>query len=107
MSRHEVIAPLVVARVEDGSVRYLYQGAPVPTSELAKGELARLRDGGFIAAVPEPKSTTGSDGPATGAEVPAGNASLEVWHAYATSKGATAEQLDGRTRDQLRDQYSQ
>ena len=36
---------------------------------------------------------------------PAGNASTEAWQAYATSKGATAKQIEGKSRDELRAQF--
>lgn len=38
--------------------------------------------------------------------LPAGNASTEVWQAYARSKGAADEDLAGKTRDDLRAKYS-
>ena len=44
---HIVTAPLVVAKQEDGSDVYLYQGVEVPES-LSSSEVKRLRDGGFI-----------------------------------------------------------
>lgn len=36
---------------------------------------------------------------------PAGNASTEVWQDYARSKGATDADLEGKSRDDLRDAY--
>lgn len=36
---------------------------------------------------------------------PAGNASTEAWQEYAKSQGATDEELDGKSRDELRDTY--
>lgn len=98
MSAYVVTAPCVVARIEDGTVRYLYEGARVPTSDLVKGELARLRDGGFIAAVEE----SAPDAPAT-AGPPARNASRDDWAAYALTQGATEADLVGQTRDYIRD----
>ena len=38
-------------------------------------------------------------------EVPGGNASKDAWHAYALAQGKSAEDLDGLTRDQLRDLF--
>lgn len=52
----QVIVPLVIAKQEDGSDLYLYQGAPVPES-LSKDEVKRLSDGGFIGDVKEAAST--------------------------------------------------
>lgn len=37
---------------------------------------------------------------------PKGNASLEAWQEYARTQGATDEDLDGATRDELRDRYT-
>lgn len=96
MSDYVVTAPCAVVRSEDGSVRYLYQGAPVPSGGLFKGEVARLRDGGFIGqitsvAVPQ------QAGP------PARNGSREDWAAYALTLGATEADLTGQTRDFIRD----
>lgn len=36
---------------------------------------------------------------------PPGNASLEVWQEYAATQGASAEDIDGASRDDLRDRY--
>jgi hypothetical protein len=36
---------------------------------------------------------------------PAGNASLAAWQDYARTQGATDADLDGKTRDELRDKY--
>lgn len=41
-----------------------------------------------------------------GSGAPRGNASLEAWQEYAKSKGATDEDLDGKSRDEVRDQYA-
>lgn len=40
------------------------------------------------------------------AKAPAGNASTEAWHDYALTQGRTPKELDGLTRDQLRDLFS-
>lgn len=45
---HSVTAALVLAKQEDGSVVYLYQGAQVPAS-VPKDEVARLVEGELIA----------------------------------------------------------
>lgn len=50
----------------------------------------------------------GADGePATGEQVeqPGGNASKADWTEYAKSKGATDADLEGKTRDEIRDAY--
>lgn len=45
------------------------------------------------------------DGGDSGSERPAGNASLEAWQDYALSKGATSKEIDGKSRDELREQF--
>lgn len=96
MSRYVVTAPCVVARIEDGSVRYLYAGAPLPTSDLAGGEVGRLREGGFIAAVEQVEAEPAPTG------LPRRNASREEWAAYALTQGATEADLAGHDRDYIR-----
>lgn len=51
---------------------------------------------------------TGDEGQVSpeGDLAPRGNASLEAWQEYAKSKGATDEDLDGMTRDEIRDLYA-
>lgn len=48
-----------------------------------------------------------SANPETGTpdETPAGNASLDVWHAYALADGVAEDELDGLTRNQIRDLF--
>lgn len=38
-------------------------------------------------------------------DTPAGNASLEVWQDYALTQGATSGDVDGKSRDELREQF--
>lgn len=45
--------------------------------------------------------------PRRGAEVPARNGSLETWQTYARTRGATDDDLDGKTRDELRELYGE
>jgi hypothetical protein len=42
---------------------------------------------------------------AVGGEPPAGNASTDEWRDYATSRGATEDDVDGLSRDELRERY--
>ncbi len=100
MSAHVVTAPCVVARLEDGTRRYFYEGAPLPTSDLAKGELTRLREGGFIAKAEDVEDAAQQSTP-TGP--PARNASREAWAEYALTLGATEQDLAGQNRDYIRD----
>lgn len=92
-----VKAPLVIAKAPNGSDVYVYQGSPLPEG-LAKGEVERLADYLESDAAPE------GDG-AAGSEQPAGNASLEEWQEFARTQGATDADLDGKSRNDLRDQY--
>lgn len=39
-------------------------------------------------------------------DAPAGNASLEVWQEFARTKGFTDEELEGKSRDDLRSALS-
>lgn len=41
----------------------------------------------------------------TSAEQPAGNASTEAWREFALAQGVSVEELDGKSRDELREQY--
>lgn len=52
--------------------------------------------------VPLPKAITQSDD-----EAPAGNASLEDWQEYARSQGASDDDLEGKSRNDLRDEFGQ
>ena len=45
------------------------------------------------------------DGEPESSEKPAGNSSIEAWQEYARSKGATDADLDGKSRNELREQY--
>lgn len=59
----QVIVPLVVAKQEDGSDVYLYQGVPVPKT-VPEDEVKRLKAGGFIKTfkVEEPPAGDAGDG---------------------------------------------
>lgn len=46
-------------------------------------------------------------GEAETTEVPAGNASKDAWHTYALSQGKSAEDLDGLTRDQIKELFKE
>lgn len=91
MSAPTVCVPLVVAYNATGGHVYIYYGAPLP-SGLADGEAERLAEGGFV-----------TDGDPD--EAPAKNAKLENWQTFAKSQGKTEEDLDGLTRDEIRDLF--
>lgn len=52
MATYLVKTPLVIAKDDDGRQVYLYQGAVVPSS-VSKDEVSRLKEGGFIEALPD------------------------------------------------------
>ena len=98
---YTVTCALVVAKDPGGKDWYGYEGALVPV--LAAGEVERLAEGGYIAKGEEPAK----DAPAaeSGADQPAGNASLEEWQEFARSQGATDAYLEGKLRNDLRDEF--
>lgn len=59
----------------------------------------------FRAGDAEPEGVTFGDHLVEGAK-PAGNASLEEWQGYARSVGASDADLEGKTRNELRDKYA-
>lgn len=58
-----------------------------------------------------PAEPTGDNAPGTNVrephlvEKPAGNASIEAWQDYARSQGVSDDDLEGKSRDDLRDLY--
>jgi hypothetical protein len=115
MSKQYVVtAPYVVLTVPttDGpQVRGFYAGAPVPDG-VSEESLKHHLDNDLIAeqkdaeaALTAPAEPSDGLGTLTNPEQPKGNASLEEWTAYATASGMTADELEGLTRDQIRDRY--
>jgi hypothetical protein len=103
---YTVTSPLVIATAENGSRHHLYQGSPVPPY-IGEDELKRLAADGHIAAADEEPAS--EESPTT--EAPKGNASREEWAAYATTKGAPAEETKpveegGLKQTELREKYS-
>lgn len=89
---HFVNAPLVVARQENGTDIYLYQGAPVPPSVKAD-EVKRLVADGLLTKNAEEAADDSEP------KAPAKSASKEDWVTYAQAKGdADAE---SKTKEQL------
>lgn len=98
----QVSAPLVVATTENGRVMHLYKGDVVP-KDVSKDSLDNLKSLGFVTGEevdPIPESPE-----PVAAVAPAGNAGLEEWQEYARSRGASDADLDGKTRNELREQY--
>lgn len=56
MAGHVVTGPLAIAKDIDGQRRYYYKGAPLPSDELADGEIDRLVAAGLVGAVDEAKA---------------------------------------------------
>lgn len=50
----------------------------------------------------KPPATPGTETPDT---LPAGNASHDTWHTYALADGMAEDELDGLTRNQIRDLF--
>jgi len=88
--------------VSDESIKHHLDQGMIAKSADAEKELA--------AAPGENTSPTGSTGEIVSLEAPSdlpkGNASLDEWAAYAKSQGMTDEELDGLSRDQLRERYT-
>jgi hypothetical protein len=105
-------AALGTAFTSQGRIISLYFGDLVPEG-ISKESLAHLKSLGFVADDEAPVLTIieqdGADvaPPVVGGDVPkpAGNAGLEEWTAYARSQGATDADLDGLSRNDVRDLY--
>lgn len=103
---YKVVAPYVTLRVKDANGQTVVQGFyveglvqdPVPGDVLDK----HIRTG-LIEEVGQPEPEL--DKPAPQLEKPAGNASQEVWAAYAVTQGASAEDVKDASRDDLRELY--
>lgn len=121
-TKYVVTAPYVtmLADTVDGRrLVGLYRGAPVPDG-VPEESIQHHLDSHLIAPLAEaeaqpgevssetgsePASTEPGAGEASAVEAPAGNASLEDWQEFARSKGASDEDLEGKTRNDLRDSY--
>jgi hypothetical protein len=108
----KVTAAMVTAQTENGRIVYLYFGDVVP-SGISKASLEHLKSLGFIVDDEAPVLTVieQPEGevqpPVVGGDVgkPAGNAGLDDWTAYARSQGATDADLEGLSRNDVRDLY--
>lgn len=111
MAGFVVTAPMVTARTDNDRIVYLYFGDVVP-SGLSQGSIDHLRSLGFIKGGDEPVVTilpapavVDVPAPVSHVEKPAGNAGLDEWTAYAHSQGATDDDLEGLSRNDVRDLY--
>lgn len=99
---YAVTAPLVIVRDAAGAMQYHYQGAVLP-DYVSSDDLKRLADEGLIIRTEVP-----ADAPVLPIDQrPTKNASLEAWSEYAITQGATVEELDGLSRDEIRSLYPQ
>lgn len=87
---YKVTAPLVIARDSTGRHHHLYTDAPLP-ADVDPDQLEQLVDAKMVAEVEDPSDD----------EKPAKSAPKGDWEAYARSQGATDEDLDGKTKDEL------
>lgn len=85
--------PLTMVRLAEGGYRNVLQGDPIVGQAVDAEDLKRLVRKGFL--VEKADDEGASDGP------PAKSASKGDWEAYARSQGATDEELDGLTKDEL------
>lgn len=105
-------AALGTAHTSQGRIISLYFGDLVP-KEISKESLDHLKSLGFVADDEAPVLTEieqpeiDAEAPVVGGDVPkpAGNAGLDEWAAYARSQGATDADLDGLSRNDVRDLY--
>lgn len=96
-----VTVPLVqVATAPKGVAVQVMKGGPVPTN-ITEEALANLIDLGYVEEAAEVAEVEEPSGP------PAKSASKGEWEAYARSQGATDEDLDGVTKDDLVTTYGE
>lgn len=132
MSRRARLTGSVIAVDESGLAHFFGVGEVVPKwalKDVPKGLLDSQEDEETVedetpapsapSAPPAPENdgSDGSDGgdgdddllgddtPAEPVEKPAGNGTLEDWQAYARFKGASAEDLEGKNRNEIRAAY--
>lgn len=97
-----VNTPLVIAKTPGGD-RYVYQGGSLP-DDTDPDQVKQLVDEKQVS---EGEAT--SDGTAEGAfdvDRPGGNASLEEWQGYALAHGMTEDEIEGVSRNDLRDRFA-
>lgn len=84
--------PLTMVRTVEGSYSNVLQDEQIPGEIVHPDDLKRLVRKGFLVEV---EATEEPSGP------PAKSASKGDWEAYARSQGATDEDLDGATKEDL------
>lgn len=99
---YEVTAPLVQVRRANGGYAHVYEGGLLP-ADADEDHVAVLLEEGMIVEggdLPIGKLSIEDD------DRPGGNASLDEWHAYALAHGQTDEDLEGKSRNEIRDLFS-
>lgn len=100
---YTVTKPLIVVRDELGAQHMFYEGASFSSEGLDKDHVEQLEEEGFIEEREEPELPENAGDQGDGA--PTKSASKGDWEAYARSQGATDEDLDGLTKDELVAKY--
>lgn len=95
---YRVTAPLVIVRDGSGASHHRYAGEVLPADADEK-HVQMLLDGEMVEKVDLVEVTDSDDEGADGP--PTKSASKGDWEAYARSQGATDEDLDGQTKDDL------
>lgn len=83
----------------DGELKSLAAGDTIPDGVTVGDHITGPDESGPAKAASEADRAPEPDGK------PRGNASAEAWHDYAKSQGATDKELDGLTRDEIRNIY--
>jgi hypothetical protein len=103
----KVIAPLVVLHGLDERHHYLYSGAVVVPEAYDRDQIKSLIEEGQLGSEGERVAALADEPPhEEKPDAPSGNASLEAWQDYAKSQGASDDDLEGLSRNDLRDKYS-
>lgn len=96
MTTYVSAVPLAMVRTIDGGYRNVYRDEEVAGAAVDPDNLERLVRKGFLVEKDETSDDSdGSEGP------PAKSANKAAWEAYARSQGATDEDLDGTSKDDL------
>lgn len=103
MATYTVTSPLVIAKTENGTFVHVYEGGVLP-DDIDTDQLKQLEDAEMVVkggSAPKAASADDDDD-----KRPAGNAGLEEWQAYARSTGMADDEIDGLSRNELRDRFA-
>jgi len=101
MARHKVVGKCVVLKA-GGTFREFYEGALLPDDVELEARFESCLRKGLIAEVEE---EAGLEPPVD--EAPAKSANKPEWVAFAVSKGASEEEAEGLTKDELIELYGE